>query len=337
MARLVDVTKRPSDSEWDRLVRAAPHPLFFATREYAAVCEESFPNTSAAPRAYRFDDGVEVLVPGMEERAAGGVVRVFKSVLPSDSGGFLSSCALGPDHMAAISDDLRGAGYSRVMLYDSPFGLHPALPGFTVAEDFTHLLDITDGYDGLVKRMTQQNRQAMRLAIKNGVRVETRSDQLAVDEFYRLYRMSAERWGDLATWVRPVEYLRALIDRTPDGAVCIRLAYLGDLAIGGQVDYLFDGVSVSGWRAFDYEYRSMYPNLLTLAAAVTQEHEQGFVYHDMGPSSGLEGLELSKDRCGARRVAFRVWTWETAGHKVYRTGRRSLDRAQDAIRSARGQ
>ncbi len=334
MARLVSVTKRPSDEEWDRLIGVARYPSFFDTRDYAAACEVAFPNAVAAPRAYVFDDGVEVLVPGMEETALRGAVRVFKSMLPSDSGGFVSASPIGPDHIEAIADDIKGAGYSRVMLYDSPFGLHPPVLGFDVAEDFTHLLDITEGYEGFVKRMTQQNRQAMRLAQKNGVRVVSRADGPAVEEFYRLYHMSAERWGDKATWVRPIEYLRALVENATGGAVRIRLAYLGDLAIGGQVDYCVGPVCVSGWRAFDYEYRSLYPNLLTLADAVIEEHECGCEYHDMGPSSGLEGLELSKDRCGARRVAFRVWTWESAKHKVYRTGRRSLDRAQDAIRAA---
>ena len=334
LIQLLSVTDALSDEEWDRLASGARHASFFDTSAYARACEEAFPNTTAAARHYRFDDGVEVLVPGVVQTAMRGAVRTFKSVAPSDSGGLLSASSLGADHVEAVAKDLKNAGFACVTVYDSPHGYHPALPGFHATTDFTHVLDLSGGVDGFVRGMNSPNRQAMNRARKNDVRVESRSDDSAVEEFYRLYLASVERWGAKATWVRPREYLQALVRRGSTGSVRIRLAYLGDLAIGGQVDYCFGSLGTTGWRAFDYEYRSSYPNLLTLEAAVAEEHERGFVYHDMGPSAGLAGLEESKDRCGALRVGFRVWTWEHAGHRAYRIGRGGFDHAQSALRAA---
>jgi hypothetical protein len=328
VSRLVGVDTRITDEEWDRLIGEAAGSSFLDTRAYASAAEEAFPNTKAAPRLYTFDDGVEVLVPGVEQTALKGAVRVFTSVPPSDYGGLLSASRLGPDHVEAIATDLTHAGFGRVTVYESPLAVQPALP------DFTHVLDVSNGLDGLIRAMNTQTRQAMHRAMKNDVRVETRRDDTAIDEFYRLYLMSVQRWGEKATWVRPVEYLRSLIRHGEECSVLIRMAYLGDSAIGGQVDYCHGDVCVTGWRAFDYEYRALYPNLRTLGLAVAEEHARGVRIHDMGPSAGLEGLEISKDRCGGVRLGFRVWVWESAAHKVYRTGRRSLDRTQAAVRAA---
>ncbi len=333
VSRLLSVSDTLSDEEWDRLAGSARYASFFDSSRYAKACEESFPNTVAAARHYRFDDGVEVLVPGIAQTALRGAVRVFKSIGPSDSSGLLSASALDVSHVDAIAADLTNCGYAHVTIYDSPYGLHPPLAGFQVTEDLTHVIDLKRGLDGFVQNMNPPNRQALRRAHKSDVRIERRNDIGAVDEFYRLYLDSVERWGDKATWVRPREYLEALVRHGEDGSVCIRLAYLEDLAIGGQVDYRFGSISTTGWRAFDYRYRSMYPNLLTLEAAVAEECEKGCEYHDMGPSAGLTGLEDSKDRCGGLRLGFRVWTWESSSHKAYRLGRGGLDRAQAAVHS----
>jgi hypothetical protein len=333
VTRLAGVASEVADAEWDRVVSEAPQSTFFATRAYARACESAFPNMRAVPRLYRFDDGVEVLLPGVVEAAAGGAVRAFKSVPPSEYAGMVTASRLNAGHIQVIATDLKHAGFSRVVVYDSPFTLHPAMPGFKATPDFTHVLDVSGGLEGVLHNMNPQTRQAMHKVMKSDLRVESRSDERAMEEFYRLYLVSVQRWGEKTTWVRPLEYLRALVLNGGD-SVRIRMAYLDDRAIGGQVDYFHGAVCTTAWRAFDYDYRAHYPYLLTLNASLVDARESGLRCVDLGPSSGLEGVETTKDRCGARRVGFRVWTWDSAGYRLYQVGRRGLDRVQASVCSA---
>ena len=333
MTQLVSVEPNAEVAEWDRMVGHATNASFCQTSTWGSVCERAFPRCRAAARLYRFDDGVEVLVPGMVETAAKGAIRAFRSVFPSDSGGMIGSAPLSGQHIDAIAADLKNAGFASVLIYESPFSVRREMPGFEMLSDFTHVLALTDGIDGVMRRMKYQERQSLRRAERCGVTIVERCDEQGVEQAYRLYKLSAERWGEKTTWLRPMELLRAAVEIGGQD-VKLRLAMLGDVPIGAEVDYFHDTLGAVAWRAFDYEYRSCHPNVALFVASAIESCDRGLSYLDMGPSAGLPGLETMKDRYGAVRVGFRVWQWEHPAFKAYARGRKGFDRAQAAVRAA---
>ena len=332
MTRLHEVVEAASDSDWDRMVRTARFATFYHTSTWAKICEQAFPKCRATARLYQFDDGTEVLLPGAVETAARGAVTAFKSVYPSDFGGLVAPTPLTAEQVDAVSDDLRHSGFSSVHVYENPFDVQPPLRGFSASPDFTQTVVIDDGIDGVLRHMKYQERQSLRRSERCGVVVERRFGEEAVEEFYRLYLLSAARWGEQTTWLRPIELLRAAVQLGGD-SVRVRLAMLDGEAIGGQVDYLHDSVGIVAWRAFDYEHRSSYPNVAMQVASVADAVRDGIRYFDLGPSSGLAGPETLKERYGAVRLGFRVWHWEHPTHKAYTLGRKGFDRAQAAVHS----
>ncbi|MGV8083339.1 MAG: GNAT family N-acetyltransferase [Coriobacteriia bacterium] len=327
MTRLIDICPSASMSDWDRLAESAENAAFADTSTWGRICEASFPNCKANARLYQFDDGVEVLLPGVIEKALGGAIKVFRSAHPFDYGGLVSSSPLTSAHVSAISKDLRSAGFSAVTLYESPFHLSPPLPGFEATGDFTHVLPIERGSDAVFNSMSPKQRQKLRRAANEGVRIEEHTDEYGVSQMYKLYRCSAARWGEQTTWLRPESFLRTAVSLGSRN-VRILLTMIEDKPIGGQVDYLYGNVCSGGWRGFDYEYRDLYPNLAILWAAIDDACKRGMKWFDLGSSAGLEGVIESKERYGAVPIAYRRWDWRHPAYKAYSMGRRGVEHAQ---------
>jgi hypothetical protein len=332
MTRLLRVDERASDEDWDRIVAQDERATVYQTRTWAAICEHSFANCRGVARLYTFDDGTEILLPGAVQTAVRGTVKVFKSAYPFDLGGPVSAGRVTTAQMEAISSDLRSSEFSSVFVCENPFKLAVPLGGFARTDEHTHLIPLEDGLEG-VKRRSRSLGQQWRRSERLGVVVEERNDEYGVCEFYRLYLKSVERWGETTTWLRPFEFLEETI-RYGGPNVSLRLAMLEGQPIGGQVDYLYGKFGHLAWRAFDYDYRSFYPNAAVLASSLENLYAKGVEYYDLGPSSGLSGVEESKERSGGVPVGYRIWQWESPSHRAYRTGRRALERAQAAVRTA---
>lgn len=322
-----------STADWDACAEACPHATFFHTRAWAEVCAEAFEGCTPAARLYEFTDGTRALVPGVTLPAARGLFTVFKSTHPSDYGGPLSAEPLPEHHVAAIADDLRGAGFGQVIVYGNPFERTHALPGFRCIEEFTQAVPLDGG--SVMGVFGSYERRDLRRAERKGVRVLTGSTDGAVEALYGQYMLSAKRWGARTTWLRPIELCRAAVRQGGD-SVQLRLAMLGDEVIGGAVDYFHGPVAIAGWRAFDYEYRNFFPNLVLVREALQEAAARGCRSYDMGPSGGLAGVEEFKQRCGAVRIGFRTWLWEHPAYKAYSAGRRGFSRAAGAVRTHPG-
>ena len=320
-----------SADRWDEMVAACPSATFNQTREWAEAFVEAVPGAAAAARFYQFDDGVEAILPGTVETAVKGAVKEFKSVSPSECAGVLSTTRLTPEHAQAIADDLTHAGYGVVLIYENPFDIQPAMPGFSELDEFVQAIPVETEV-GFPERVTAKERQKLNKGLRHDFAFERHTGGDGVDEMYAMYLRSAERWGDSTTWLRPLDLVRAVCSKSESAVV--RLAKLDGVVVGATVEYHFGRVSQLAMRGFDYEYRNCYPNLVLLGEAYREAALRGADFLDMGGSAGLEGLVESKERVGCVRLGCRVWTWEHPIHRLYSSGRRRIDRAATAIRAA---
>jgi hypothetical protein len=331
--RLVDVTAAADAASWDRVARAALGSTIYHTRAWAQACADALPASTAVARLYRFDDGDEVLVPGVVTRVLGGSGRCFRSSPPFDYGGPVSAQRLDSEKVASIAQDLRSAGYASVDVYESPYAISPALDGFSVTPQWTHSIPLDGGFDHVwMSRFSKNARRFARHAEKSGVVIREATERSDVGELYRLYLLSAERWGEKLTWLRPRELCEAAFDMGPDRARLWLAEHEGEV-VAASMDYLHSSMCFAGWRAFDDSYSALKVNYALLANSVRHAAERGCEYYDLGASSGLEGVEEFKQRCGAVAMGYRAWSWQHPAYAAVARGRRSLTDAARKVRS----
>jgi Acetyltransferase (GNAT) domain len=99
----------------------------------------------------------------------------------------------------AVTDDLETLGAARVVVRPDP--LRPEWrkvadrPTLRASARRAHVVDLSEGIEGLAARLPPVTRRNLRIAERWGVRIEVDRDGTLLPVFRRLYRASVDRWA----------------------------------------------------------------------------------------------------------------------------------------------
>lgn len=168
---------------------------------------------------------------------------------------------------------------------------------------FTHILDITKGYDPIWNAYNKRVRGAVRKAWKAGVIVRETEDATEMMEFYKLYLASMKRFKSTP---KPYQLLRYL-QISPIARLVV--AQLRGRIIAGLL-FLHFNSSVRLWcEASDPDFLNYRPNNAVIDYIIQWACKNGYPCVDFGASpSGGEGLIAFKEEWRAQKARFYMFT-----------------------------
>ncbi len=301
---------------WAAVVGSDPAALPEQTPEWVdAICDGSrFTDVS---RSYLFADGRRFVLPLVTRRGTPRAAAQLWSFPNAWGIGGPVGAGLDRNVVDHIINDLRGLGAARVSIRVDPLDDHhwrhlAADGGVLVIPRTTHVAELRDGPEAHLASLSKQTRFNIRKAGRRGVRIEVGGGGALLDDHYRLFLSSVDRWAGrqheplaLARWraarrdplvkLRNIgahlgDRFRVIVGYVDDRPAASAIILLGDTTryTRGAIDAeLIRGTNANDavhWRALELAY------------------EHGARRYNMGETGSAAGLARFKERFGAAAV-----------------------------------
>lgn len=317
--------ERVALEDWVAFDAAHPAPTFFARPAWSMALATAFAHMSPHAVRVRTDEGWAI-VPLMH---VGGGRLGWKELVGMPMGAY--TCALLEDGQPVSAPAFAEAAAEiarhcdTVTLIPWPLGPVPEPPNWRALPHETAAIDLSIGYDAVVRGVDGVTRRMAGQAERRGVVCEpAASAALGVATYYGILRESSERWG-LKRPPFPKELLEALIS-LGNGSAEIWLAQCDKHPIAGGV-VLYGSQELFFWSAaMRYAYARMRPSNALNFALIRHAATAGVRWYNLGASAGLPGVERFKRGLGARNIAYSELHREGAAFGVYTRLRSSLRR-----------
>src|SRR6202030_2329546 len=178
-------------ADWEAIDRKVPAPTFFARPAWASAIVHAYPRFELAPTWCELNDGSRVFVPMVRSRGRLGLSEYFampldKYTAAMESDGRLADPARAE---AVFSYILTHMGQSCTLTPWPPAFGSITIPGITHDARETSLIDLSDGADAALSRMSGNARRMANQADRRGVTCacEAASSEI-VDEYYAMLR-----------------------------------------------------------------------------------------------------------------------------------------------------
>lgn len=314
LSRQVNVISPVPAEMWEAVQLRDPHALPEHSPEWIrALCTAR--NYCDASRLYEFSDGSEFILPLVRRKGGAGAGGHLQSYPRSWGMGGVLGAGLEEIHAEAILRDLKALGMQRVSIHPDPTKWEPwshaaASVEATIIPRRAHVVDLTGGAEAAFGRLRSTARRGVRKAKRSALRLETGNSLTLLDSFYKLLRLSVDRWAQqrnqskpIARWLSrrrlPVEQLRAQRDHLGDRFLIV-CAYLGDDPVSCTVNLMgpnghethgaMDKDRIGNTRAGD----------LVRWTAIKHACDLGATVHHLGESGESKALAFSKENYGAR-------------------------------------
>jgi hypothetical protein len=316
--------------EWEEAFEACGHATFFHGPLWSELWQAyTAGRYRPSPRRIEFSDGLVAVLSLTAERTRLGVERHHLS--PAGTyGGWLSADTLSQTHAELLTEEVLRA--PSLIWRRSPADRKPttvSIPG--AIEEDTHLVDLSDGADAVVRRWRREARGSANRATKAGLKVReasTADDWLA---YYALYREALARWGDTSAIVYDRSLFTILAELDYPSAR-LWLAELDGVACAGALVFTH-GRGVVGWHSANAPARCPGSANLLLWRMFDAFAHEGMTTFDLNPSGGRAGVERFKESLGGVRAATHVVArrqfLEHAAAAVRRVGNRRATRHEE--------
>jgi hypothetical protein len=329
------VSPAPRD-EWRAVVANDPTALPEHAPEWVDALCAAGPYVDAS-RYYRLD-GREFVLPLVRRTGLSGLGGSLLSYPTSWGMGGLIGAGLEAEVVRMVLADLRATGSQRIAIRPDPLDF----PAWAAAMDSSvisisrraHVIDLTGGADAVWAKMSKSARRGTRLAERAGVRVETDRTGALLEDYYRLFVLSVDRWAGRQHEPRALAQFRArrrdplvklvAMAETLGKAFAVSLAYVDDKPAFGSITLL--GQTAHDTRA------AMDKDLIgaTCAGDLVQWRtiqlacDVGCSAYHLGESGASASLAQYKEKFGA----------EPVDYAELRLERLPYTRADQAARSA---
>lgn len=310
---LTTTTPAPRD-EWRALLASDPAALPEHAPEWTDALCAAGPYADAS-RYYRHTDGREFVLPLVRRTGPTGLGGYLLSYPPSWGIGGLVGTGLDTDVAGAVLADLRATGAQRIALRPDPLTgpvwmAAGAAAGATLIPRRSHVIDLSGGADAVWSRWSKSARRGTRLAERAGVRVEIDRTGALLEDYYRLFVTSVDRWADRQHEPRalahararrrdPLAKLEAMADRLGK-AFAVTLAYVDDQPAFGSIMLL--GQTAHDTRAamdVDRVGRTCAGDLVQWRT-IQLACDLGCTAYHLGESGPSASLAAYKEKFGAR-------------------------------------
>lgn len=310
------LTVRPATpGQWDEVYGKCPYATYFHSREWANVWSEYFLHrTRPQPFEIAFPDGKTAILPLSASLSRHNEPVQWHSSMAGTYGGWISADLLTSAHTQSIVRLLQ------TRFIPGTWRCNPYLPDEQkvavsgVKEDTTRSLDLTPGFEAILKGWTKGHLSAAKKADRLGVSVRLASTLEDWQAYFGLYEKSLERWGDKATSSYEWRLFESMC-RLNSPHVRLWLASAeGQVIAGALCFYAADHIVY--WHgsadAAHFEYRPVH---LLIREIVREACRDGHSWFDFNPSGGHEGVEAFKKGFGAEALRSDVFLSKPAPKK----------------------
>lgn len=307
------IIQKPVSRElWQELALRCPWATYVHTPAWAEAVAHALPGFRVEGIGF-FDEGQPpVVLPAVArpKKRLLRMVRDYKSMEPGVYGGFIAEQPLQPQQISGLCAALRSLKKSSIRIVETP-DMPLNLPAPFVAKAMaTHRIALGRPYAEVAAAFSRGQKSNLSQARRKGVRVRVAAGEEDVRQYYELYRRTLERWESARGSVYPLEFFLHLY-RQRDTGVQVWLAEADGVVAAGIVVLAWRRTLLYWHGSARQDYFKLYPNNLLHATVLEWACDRDFVYYDMGPSMGLDGVVRFKESFGARQVPFAAYRWKS--------------------------
>jgi CelD/BcsL family acetyltransferase involved in cellulose biosynthesis len=301
-------TRPASSVEWDAIWRGCGYATYFHSRGWAEIWSEySRGRVRPAPLLLEFPDQRRALLPLSRERVFRGLMTRVLSSPAGTYGGWISDTSLDDADGRLLTEWLLQR--HRLLVWrQNPYAPGPVATGAGWKHEDTQMLDLSVGFDAVLREWTKGHRSAVSKAKRSGVMTRLAGDARDWLDYYAVYEDSLRRWGGAASSRydrRLFEILQRRADS--DGNIRLWLATHQDRIVAGAI-CLQGPASMVYWHGAALEqYFDMRPVNLLLHDAIRDADERKLAWFDFNPSGGHAGVEHFKAGFGAQAKAAAIY------------------------------
>lgn len=161
----------------------------------------------------------------------------------------------------------------------------------------TFLMDLTLNEENLWKNVAKRARKYVKVAERNGVKIEEASDEKDIEEIYSCISHTHNRVG---AYLPPYDFFLKIQEKLGEKRISrFRVAVIDEKVIGGDVLFCFNDMVVERYRGIHEEYLDLRTNYLMVWTAIEESKKLGFSKYDLGGvSKDAEGIYFFKSRWG---------------------------------------
>ena len=302
--------ERPSTELWDQVVSRSEYATFFHTSTWARIVVETYPHFCIATKGFVLDDGTVAIVPLVGAVERNGFFEWFESMFPGGYGGAIAERDLTQIETDYIFQHLTNAHTAYIHVMGNPYTDQSLPPSFSRSLEYTHVLDLAEGFDAVFSNYSRGKKKSTRKARQMGVEIGVATTEEEFKSYYEVYEDTLRRWGS-STLVSYPYRLFDQIYRCHSEDIRLWVARVEGKIVSGSLNF-YHNRNVLAWHGATLEsYFGYHPVPLLRTEIVKDACERGFRYYDFSPSGGLKGVENYKDLFGAQKLSFYSYKWQS--------------------------
>ena len=292
------VIRKASPQEWDYMVEQDTCALFSQSRIWFEIWGRYLHNNHEA-RFIEFEDGVKILLPLAFDIDFRGLVKNYVSS-PNGIGGYVSTTDLGEKHKRCLDKII--LSIKPLLLNDNPFRKSSLLDVSTISNDFTQAINLTIGFDAILKKWTKGHYSAAKKAMKSGLVIRNASGIDEWREYFTVYQDSILRWGDKTTSNYRWELFEDFYCNNKDDKIRLWIATYDDKIVSGALCF-YHNKHISYWHSAGLkDYFHLNAGHLLQYEIISDACSKGFTWYDFNSSGGHESVVKFKSGFGAERI-----------------------------------
>ncbi len=298
-----------SPSEWDVIWRNCEHSTYFHSKEWAEIWSVyTKRKMSLTPFLVNFSDGKKALLPFSCITKEGiipilmGARRCYISSPECTYGGWISSDELDNNHGLLLLNLIRKK-FNNLFLRINPYDNVALNAGFGISDEGeTHAIYLKKGFDVISSNMSRDHKRGVKKAIENGVSVRIASSIQDWLDYYQVYEITVNRWGNRLLGEKYSWSLFHDIFKRNSPNVELWLAIYQGKVVSGELCFHSKRHFVSWHGASLDTYFNIKPRHLLLFEAIKNACEKGYFWFDFNPSASLKGVKAFKEGFGAEAL-----------------------------------
>lgn len=316
----------PSESQWDDAWHHCPYSTYFHGREWAKIWGSySEGHFRPAPLAFKLPDDTQVLLPFSQ--IGTGSSRSFMSSPTGTFGGWIADRALNEPEQKLVVKFIRGHFPDLLWRFNPYEKVLPEIKFGKLKSDVTHALDLSAGFDAIVKQWTKGHASAARKAKKSGVTVRLATSLEDWREYYAIYQDSLLRWAEKASSKYDWRLFDCLHDLQSSN-IKLWLAEHEGKAIAGALCFYSPQHAVYWHGAALADNFSLRPVNFLIHEVIRDATESGRRWFDFNPSGSHEGVTAFKKSFGTQALAADILITRSNVSKIIDLVRKTIRRVR---------
>ncbi|HDN01440.1 MAG TPA: GNAT family N-acetyltransferase [Candidatus Bathyarchaeota archaeon] len=312
------VIDNPNTEVWQEIVDRCEYATFFHTPAWARILVETYPRYRIATKLFLFDDGTRIILPLIELKACKGILRSYISMPFGVYGGIISDDKINAQKIKRVFEYVSQYKFTHVRIFGNPYYDYKLPDKYQVRDYFTQLLRIEQGFEFIWRNYKYSVRKQVKKAERNGVYVKLAGSLEEYKEYFKIYQLALERWGEKATSRYEFDLFKKVYEIAGEKAKLWLVCH--QKIVGGTLVFYHNWHSVEWHAAFDSNYFKLGIRNFLVNEIIKDAIQRGFKIYDFNPSGGHEGVVRFKESFGAEKRFFKVWSFESKGYKILQKG-----------------